>query len=214
MRRFRSEALTLRTYSFGEANRIAVFLTRRIGKVRAVAYGARKSQSRFGSGLEPFSHLRISFSRKENQDLSTIHDCEILGASPFQSLTWEQNLHASYLAELMTEFSREEMENERLFRLGLAVRRVLPLALPAVLARYVEFWVLTLEGCMPPLASRLKPELARRTREFLLLQPEDLTQDQFSPAEMRKLERLAEELIEYHLEKPLKSRKVLKQLLS
>ena len=49
---FTAEALVLRTYKLGEADRIVVFLTRDRGKKRGVAPNARKSRKRFGAALE------------------------------------------------------------------------------------------------------------------------------------------------------------------
>ena len=54
-RLYRDEAIILRTYKLGEADRIIVMLTRHHGQVRAVAKGVRRTTSRFGARLEPFS---------------------------------------------------------------------------------------------------------------------------------------------------------------
>ena len=48
---YTTEALVLRTYKLGEADRIVVFLTRDRGKKRGVAKGARRPKSRFTGGL-------------------------------------------------------------------------------------------------------------------------------------------------------------------
>lgn len=56
---YRDEAVVLRTHQLGEADRIITMLTRRNGKVRAVARGVRRSSSKFGSRLEPFNHVDI-----------------------------------------------------------------------------------------------------------------------------------------------------------
>src|SRR5260221_444854 len=48
---YTSDALILRTYKLGEADRIVVFLTRDRGKKRGVAKGARRAKSRFGGGV-------------------------------------------------------------------------------------------------------------------------------------------------------------------
>ena len=50
-----TEALVLRTYNFGEADKIVVVLTQSAGVVRGVANGCRKLKSRFGAALEPFT---------------------------------------------------------------------------------------------------------------------------------------------------------------
>ena len=49
----RDEAVVLRATPLGEADRIVTLLTRRHGRVRAVAKGVRRTRSRFGARLEP-----------------------------------------------------------------------------------------------------------------------------------------------------------------
>jgi DNA repair protein RecO (recombination protein O) len=56
---YRDEGVVLRTQKLGEADRIVTVLTRRHGKVRAVAKGVRRTKSKFGSRLEPFSHVDL-----------------------------------------------------------------------------------------------------------------------------------------------------------
>ena len=56
---YRDEAIVLRTQKLGEADRIITLLTRSHGRVRAVAKGVRRTTSRFGSRLEPFSHVDL-----------------------------------------------------------------------------------------------------------------------------------------------------------
>lgn len=56
---FRERALVIRTYDFGEADRIIVLLTRGSGLVRGVAKGVRRAKSRFGSRLQPFVELDV-----------------------------------------------------------------------------------------------------------------------------------------------------------
>ncbi|MDO8382692.1 MAG: DNA repair protein RecO, partial [Microbacterium sp.] len=51
---YRDEVVILRTHKLGEADRIITMLSRRHGKVRAVAKGVRRTASRFGARLEPF----------------------------------------------------------------------------------------------------------------------------------------------------------------
>src|SRR5687768_9511701 len=56
---YRDEGIVLRTQKLGEADRIVTVLTRRHGKVRAVAKGVRRTKSKFGARLEPFSHVDL-----------------------------------------------------------------------------------------------------------------------------------------------------------
>ena len=56
---YRDRAFVVRTYDFGEADRVVVLLTRHHGLVRSVAKGVRKSRSRFGSRIQPFVDIDV-----------------------------------------------------------------------------------------------------------------------------------------------------------
>ena len=56
---YRDEGVVLRVQKLGEADRIITLLTRRHGRVRAVAKGVRRTRSRFGATVEPFSHVDL-----------------------------------------------------------------------------------------------------------------------------------------------------------
>ncbi len=58
-RYYRAHGIVLRTYKLGEADRIVVLITPERGMVRAVAKGVRKTRSKFGSRLEPTSHVSL-----------------------------------------------------------------------------------------------------------------------------------------------------------
>jgi DNA repair protein RecO (recombination protein O) len=207
-----SEALTLKTYPFAESNRIVVYLTRNYGKLRGVAHGARKPKSRFGSTLELLTHSKIVFYRKEHQELAVIQSAEIIKAFPSYELSWEVNLHFNYFAELLLEFSHEEEESENLFRLALAVLDAYSSVPISLLARYFELWLLKLEGVLPDL-DRTFPAMAEKLRAMMRVHPKEIAGSALSADEMKALENVAGSLIESHLEKRLKSRVFLSQLL-
>lgn len=56
---YRDEGVVLRTRSLSEADRIVTMLTRRNGRVRAVAKGVRRTRSKFGARLEPFTRVDL-----------------------------------------------------------------------------------------------------------------------------------------------------------
>ncbi|MGH3167722.1 MAG: DNA repair protein RecO [Trebonia sp.] len=59
MQGYRDDGVVLRTQKLGEADRIITLLCRQNGRVRAVAKGVRRTKSRFGSRLEPFTHVDV-----------------------------------------------------------------------------------------------------------------------------------------------------------
>ncbi|MDO4928222.1 MAG: DNA repair protein RecO [Corynebacterium sp.] len=62
----RDHALVIRSYDFGEADRVYVLLTKQRGVVRAVAKGVRRARSRFGSRLQPFVELEVQLNPGRN----------------------------------------------------------------------------------------------------------------------------------------------------
>jgi DNA repair protein RecO (recombination protein O) len=73
---YRDEAIVLRTHKLGEADRIVTLLTRQHGRVRAVAKGVRRTTSRFGSRLEPFTYVDLQLA--EGRNLDTITQAETI----------------------------------------------------------------------------------------------------------------------------------------
>ncbi|MCL8024653.1 DNA repair protein RecO [Nocardioides bruguierae] len=76
---YRDEAVVLRTHKLGEADRIITLLTRQHGLVRAVARGVRRTSSRWGARLEPFTHVDLQLA--EGRSLDTITQAETV--TPF-----------------------------------------------------------------------------------------------------------------------------------
>src|SRR3954451_5679834 len=76
---YRDDAVVLRTHRLGEADRIITLLTRRTGRVRAVAKGVRRTKSKFGASLEPFS--RVGCQLCAGRELDIVTQAEIV--SPF-----------------------------------------------------------------------------------------------------------------------------------
>src|SRR4051812_41571378 len=69
MRAHASDALILRTYRYGEADRIVVFLPADRGKRRGVAKHASRSRRRFGGALEPLTRGRVAYREREHREL-------------------------------------------------------------------------------------------------------------------------------------------------
>lgn len=68
---YRDQAIVLHTQDLGEADRIITMLTLNHGKIRAVAKGVRKTKSRFGARLEPFSYVDIQLYTGRTLDVIT-----------------------------------------------------------------------------------------------------------------------------------------------
>ena len=113
-----TEAIVLRTYNFGEADKIVVCLTRTAGLIRGVAKGCRKLKSRFGAALEPFTVARLTYYHKENQELVSLNHAEIVKSHFDLSSHAEMLTGLAYMGDLVVEFSPPYEPNEKLFRMG------------------------------------------------------------------------------------------------
>ena len=71
VRLYRDEGIVLRTQKLGEADRIITVLARRTGRIRAVAKGVRRTKSRFGARLEPFTHVDLQLYARRSLDIIT-----------------------------------------------------------------------------------------------------------------------------------------------
>lgn len=208
---YTADALVLRTYKLGEADRIVVFLTRDRGKKRGVAQGARRSRSKFRGALEPLTEIRVAYFEKEQRELVNLNYAETV-RSPLSAATPEALAYTHYFAELIDAWAAEADADERLFRLGCSVLDALSTGTPNdALARYFECWLLRLQGVYPTNLSLSPGALA-----FI-----DATR-QAAPAEagglgatatvLRELERKHQALISSHLEKELRSVRVMNEL--
>ncbi len=148
---FETESLVLKSYSLSEADRIVLFFTREHGLVRGVAKGAKRLKSRFGSTLEPFSTVLLSYFQKENSELASIQNVELIRSS-FEQASIPAYLQTfAYMADLLSLFSPPHDPNEKLYRMVKACVEVKVNTIDelAALRLYFEIWLLRLGGFLP-----------------------------------------------------------------
>jgi DNA repair protein RecO (recombination protein O) len=153
---YRDEGVVLRTQKLGEADRIVTVLTRRHGKVRAVAKGVRRTKSKFGARLEPFSHVDLQLYTGRNLDV--VSQAESIRAYG-QAVVGDYPSYTAGTAVLETadRLTAEEKEPSlRMFLLVIGALRALaershpaPLVLDAFLLRAMSVagWEPALGAC-------------------------------------------------------------------
>ena len=210
---FTADALILRTYALGEADRLVVFLTRDRGKKRGVAKNARQSRRRFGGALEPMTCGRVVYREREHRELVFLQDVAP-SRSPLLITASDSDVfgHLGYFAELIDEWAPENDPNETLFRLGTSVVDALTAGIAVEpLARYFEYWLLRLQGVYE--ADSRASAGARAFLEAVRTRgPLGLSDVAVSAAVLRELEVTHRTKIAMHLEKELKSARVLREM--
>jgi DNA repair protein RecO (recombination protein O) len=150
---FETEALVLRTYNLAEADKIVVCFSRSAGLIRGVAKGCRKLRNRFGASLEPFTLINLTYYEKENKELVSFGQTEIVRSRFNLSGNASILTGFSYMGDLLIDFSPPHQANDNLYRMALACFEAAsesPADLEAVL-RYFEVWLLKIEGFLPDL---------------------------------------------------------------
>ena len=146
-----TEGLILKSYSLAEADKIIVLLTHSEGLVRGVAKGAKRLRSKFGGSLEPFSIVQIQYFQKEERELVSIRQIDLL-KSFFDNASEPRFLQKfSYLVDLLVEFAPPHDPNEKLYRMTkvcLETAAENPASLESI-AVYFELWILRLGGYLP-----------------------------------------------------------------
>ena len=106
---YRDEGVVLRTAKLGEADRIITMLTRRNGKIRAVAKGVRRTKSRFGARLEPF--MRADLLIAEGRSLDVVSQAVSLAAyAPSISADYQAYQCANVIVETVDHIVSAEHE--------------------------------------------------------------------------------------------------------
>jgi DNA repair protein RecO (recombination protein O) len=146
---YRATGVVLRTYKLRESDRIVVFHTLEHGKVRAVAKGVRKTNSKFGSRLEPMSHVRLLLSR--GRELDIVSQAE--SVEPLTPLLSSLDRASQGIAaiEAVDQLTLEREPNPQLYRMLVGVLRTIA-ARPSGLNVPAFYWkLLAAEGVRPSL---------------------------------------------------------------
>jgi DNA repair protein RecO (recombination protein O) len=146
-----TEAIILKTFPLGEADRLVSFFGRSSGRLRGVASGARRLKNRYGSTLELLSHVQLWYVERETRDLVRIQQCELLESFHRAQSDYGLSTGLAMISEIAERVLPEQEVSEPMFRLVLLVAREverraswqLPLA-------YFAFWTVRLGGWLPP----------------------------------------------------------------
>jgi DNA repair protein RecO (recombination protein O) len=78
----KTEAVILRSMRYRETSKIVTVFSRKFGKLRGIAKGARGPKSKFGAALEPMTFVSMVLYKHERRELHTISECEIVKLFP------------------------------------------------------------------------------------------------------------------------------------
>jgi len=120
------EGVVLRSYPFGEADRVVVLLSPRRGKLRTVARGVRKVRSRMRGRLEPFCRVELVLYRGRNLDLIT--SVTVKEFHPQLRADLDRLLGASMMVNAVDAVAQPEQSSRSLYELLVRSLQVLTTA--------------------------------------------------------------------------------------
>lgn len=147
---YKTEAIVLKGVDFGEADRILTLFTPRSGKIRVIAKGVRRPQSKMGGHLQTLNHTLLVLARGRNLDIIT--QCQTIQSFlPLRQDLWRMSCGV-YMAELVDRFIPELIESYSIYSLLLDSLDWLCKAKSGELVmRYFEFQLLGELGYRPEL---------------------------------------------------------------
>ena len=152
-----SEAIVLRTYPLGDADRLVSVLTRSFGRLKGVAKGARKPKSAFAGMLEPLTYVRLWFHENETRELVRLNQCELIESFFDVQQDYASGVGLALLAEVSEAVLPERESSDTAFRLLLlAARTIKQTREPAFPVAYFCLWTVKLAGWLPDLTRCVK----------------------------------------------------------
>jgi len=196
-----------------EADLVVSFLTRDQGKLRGVARRARRTKSSFGSGLERLSHVQVSYFQPENRELASLDSCELIESQFALQSDYAAGVALDYIAEVSEQLLAAGEQNERFFRLLLAVLEHMREGKAEALwpsVAYFTLWAVRLSGFLPAL--RVSVDSMAIADEILKLPVARLTPRDWTRQTAADLRHFLVRQIEAHLERRLLTVPILEAL--
>jgi DNA repair protein RecO (recombination protein O) len=113
----KTEAVILKSMDYRDSSKIVTFYTRRFGKIKCVAKGARQRKNKFGAGLEPITSVMLVLYKKELRDLQLVSQCDAIKTYRNTHSDLDRMAVALSTLELVNQLVHEEEESEPLYQL-------------------------------------------------------------------------------------------------
>jgi DNA repair protein RecO (recombination protein O) len=113
----RTDAVVLKSMKYRDSSKIVTFYSRRFGKIKGIAKGARQMKSKFGAALEPLSAVSLILYKKDQRELQLISQCDLL--KTYKNIHSELDRLAVGLSiiELLNQLTHDEEGNDALYTL-------------------------------------------------------------------------------------------------
>jgi len=152
MANYKTEGIVLKSIKLGEADKIITIFSSERGKISAVAKGVRKTKSKFGARLEPFSHVDLLLYDGRNLDIVT--QVELISSFREIREDFDKVVYGSAMLDLLEKISPQEEKDDKVFELVISSLKALTSAeknVPLLLAAF-DLKLMSIAGFRPNLS--------------------------------------------------------------
>ncbi len=168
-----TEAIVIGGHDLGEADRIMVFYTRNLGKVRAVAEGMRRIRTRFGGSLQLFAQGRLVYFERPNKTLHKVNEFSVLRSHQVLREDLDRIALASTAVEAISLGTEEGEPSPDLYQLLSEGLDLLESAVrPAIVLEGFLLHTLRLLGYLPELSECVRCRRTAAPKTEVCLSPE------------------------------------------
>lgn len=149
MANYKTEGIVLKSIKLGEADKIITIYSNERGKISAVAKGIRKTKSKFGARLEPFSHVNLLLYDGRNLDIVT--QVELISSFREIREDFDKVVYGAAMLDLLEKISPLEEKDEVVFDFVLSSLQALSLVsknIPLLLAAF-DLKLMSIAGFRP-----------------------------------------------------------------
>lgn len=112
----KTRAVVVRTRRMGETSKLATLYSEEFGKLKVTAKGARRPKSKFGAALEVMTEVQAVCYLREDRDLQTLSECDVLKSFPALLCDFRRLSFASAACESVDRIAIEQEPNQRLYK--------------------------------------------------------------------------------------------------
>lgn len=142
------EGIVLKSFPYGETNKILTLYTKEVGKVTAMARGAKKTASRLAAITQPFTHGY--FLIRKGRGMGTLSQGDPIHSMRFIRENLEATAYASYIVEIVDRLTEENEQLVGVYPLLLeALEAINEEYDPEAISLFVEWKMLRVGGIHP-----------------------------------------------------------------
>lgn len=202
----KTKGIVIKCKDYSETSQLVWLFTRDFGKIKIIAKGSRTSIKKFKGKLDLFNLCEIVFYKSARSELHTVSECEVI--EPFSKI--RQDLHrlavASYISELLEVSAALEDPSKEIYSLAEDVFKWLNEGKnPNFIRFYFEIKLSHFSGNLPKLDNITKG-VAK------ILESKSVDKLRASPKQLEELRDLSRLVIDYSVDKRLKSLEFLEEV--